>query len=508
MKDPPRVVIVGAGPTGLTLAVQLLAAKIPFRLIDAAPTPVHESRALAIQARTLEVLERDGIASRLVERGDTARLIAMHGTRTVTLPLFDGAQAATKYPFLLFISQAQTEQILAEHLAQHGFTIERGTTLVGLDQRADHVVLTLDTANGAESLQAEYVIGCDGAHSAVRRLSGIEFAGKGFPQTFAIADLEVDGAEPGPVHAYVAEAGILFLFPLGEPASWRLLAMLPTDASEQPNLSELQSVVDSYAGANALHLHDPVWLTDFRVQSRRARRFRNRRVLLAGDAAHIHSPAGAQGMNTGIQDATNLGWKLAQVLHGRARVDLLDTYEAERLPIAAGVLRMTNRLFGMATTSNSLIKFVRPRVAPAALSLLRRLGWLRDLGFRTVSQLGITYRRSGLARSAKSRRLQGLRAGDRLPPFPVIVNGVTTDLRDLVPIPHYLLAAIGVGDDVWPATDAPAELVTATWPMGSPHKHRSTWLLVRPDGYVAGIWRTAQQAQAFLTRWDAGSTTE
>lgn len=501
MEGSARVVIVGAGPTGLTLAVQLLAAKVPFRLIDTAPTPVHESRALAIQARTLEVLERCGIAARLVEQGDTARLIQMHGSKTVSLELFDGGEAATKYPFLLFISQAQTEQILAEHLAEHGVVIERGTTLVGLVQGDDHVDLTLGTPAGEESIGADYVVGCDGAHSAVRRLSGIEFAGKGFPQTFAIADVEVDGLGPGPVHAYVAEAGIMFFFPLGEPAPWRLLAMLPNDAPERPDLRELQRVVDSYAGAGALRLHDPVWLTDFRVQSRHARNFRDQRILLAGDAAHIHSPAGAQGMNTGIQDATNLGWKLAQVLQGRAPIKLLDTYEEERLPIAVGVLRMTNRLFGMATTSNPLIRFVRPRIAPGALSLVRNLAWARAIGFRTISQLSINYRRATLARTAKSRSLRGLRAGDRLPPLRVVVDGVTIDLQDHVPTPSYLLAAIGAGETASPDSSAAVEFVRAEWPTDSPYRGQSVWLLARPDGYIAGLWHDPQSAESFLNEW-------
>lgn len=500
MEAPTPVVIVGAGPTGLTLAVQLLTARVPFRLIDTAPTPVHESRALAIQARTLEVLERDGIAARLVEQGDTARLIKMHGSKTVSLQLFDGGDAATKYPFLLFISQAQTEQILAEHLAKHGVVIERGTTLVGLVQEGDHVALTLKSPAGEESVRAEYVVGCDGAHSAVRRLSGIEFAGKGFPQTFAIADLDVDGLEPGPVHAYVAEAGIMFFFPLGEPAPWRLLAMLPNDAPERPDLQELQRVVDGYAGTGTLRLHDPVWLTDFRVQSRHARRFRDRRVLLAGDAAHIHSPAGAQGMNTGIQDAANLGWKLAQVLQGRAPVSLLDTYE-ERLPIAVGVLRMTNRLFGMATTSNPLIRFVRPRVAPGALSLVRNLAWARAIGFRAISQLGIDYRRATLARRSRSRGFRGLRAGDRLPPLSVVVDGVATDLQDRLPTPNYLLAAIGVGDTAPPGSSSAVKFVRADWPTDSPYRGHSVWLLVRPDGYITGLWRKPQQAHAFFREW-------
>jgi 2-polyprenyl-6-methoxyphenol hydroxylase-like FAD-dependent oxidoreductase len=499
MEPEPRVVIVGAGPTGLTLAVQLLAASIPFRLIDTAETAVHESRALAIQARTLEVLERDGIASRLVERGDTARLIRMHGSRTVDLSLFDSGDAATKYPFLLFLSQAETERILAEHLSARGVDIERGTTLVGLAQTRDEVQLIVRTPTGEESLSADYVVGCDGSHSAVRRLAGIEFAGRGFPQTFVIADVEVDGLEPGPVHSFIAEAGILFFFPLGEPTTWRALGMAPNDTEGDPDLPALQSIVDSFVGDRSLHVRDPAWLTRFKVQSRHARRFRAGRVLLAGDAAHIHSPAGAQGMNTGIQDAANLSWKLAQVIRGSAPMKLLETYEEERLPIALGVLRMTNRLFDMATTGNPLVRWARPRIAPAALNAARNLGWIRSIGFRVISQISISYRRRAIARSSRSIRLGRLRAGDRLPPLFIMVNGARTDLRELVPTPRYLLAAIGAsGAKVGDRGDH-VVVVEGEWPPDAPGKER--WLLIRPDGYIAGIWREPATVVAFLKRW-------
>ena len=499
MTPDPRVVIVGAGPTGLTLAVQLLAADVPFRLIDAAETAVHESRALAIQARTLEVLERGGIASRLVERGDTARQIRLHGSRTVDLTLFDGVDAATTYPFLLFLSQAETERILAEHLAARGVVIERGMSLVGLAQANDEVRLTVATPRGEESLTADYVVGCDGAHSAVRRLAGIEFAGRGFPQTFVIADVEVDGLDLGPVHSFVSEAGILFFFPLGDPTTWRALGMAPTDIDGDLDLAEVQSIVDSYVGDRSLHVRDPAWLTRFKIQSRHARRFRAGRVLLAGDAAHIHSPAGAQGMNTGIQDAANLGWKLAQVIQGIAPAKLLDTYEEERLPIALGVLRTTNRIFSIATTSNPLVRFARPRVAPAALNLVRRMGWLSSIGFRVISQLGISYRRRVLARTSRSVRLRGLRAGDRLPPMPVMVDGVPVDVRELVTTPRYLLVVIGGSTEKLTDWGDHVELVEGEWPQGA--RGQDTFLLIRPDGYITGIWRTPGEAVAFLTSW-------
>lgn len=498
--ETPAVTIVGAGPTGLALAVELLSAGVSFRIVDAAPGPVHESRALAIQARTLEVLDRAGVSPQLVAAGDPARSIALHARRAVTtLPLFDQANSETAYPFILFLSQSRTEQILLEHLESRGVVVERDVTVTAAQQDAERVTLTVEGPGGPEVLHTSYLVGCDGSHSAVRRTTGIPFIGRGFPQTFAIADLEADGLERDKVHAFVASSGIMFFFPLGTPATWRLLGMLPDAQDPAPlDRAELQALVDSYTSGSVLEvrLHEPVWATRFTVQSRRAERFRSGRVFLAGDAAHIHSPAGAQGMNTGIQDAVNLGWKLAQVILLKAPDALLGTYGDERLPVARGVLRMTDRLFRMATTGNPLVAFARPRVAPAALSIVARSRALRLLGFRSVSQIALGYRRGRLAAAPGQVRWRGLRAGDRLPDVEVQVAGEAVNLRDRLLTPRYLLVAINAPEGgEW--GDAVTEL-NARAP-----RDRPAWVLVRPDGYIAGIWARPKGVRDYIRSWCA-----
>ena len=313
------VLVVGAGPTGLTLATELQAYGVPFRIIDRQLDRVHESRALAIQPRTLEVLARHGLAQPLVDLGTTAVRLRLHADgRVIPIDVFDVGLSDTAYPFLLFLSQAETERVLCEHLDRHGVTVERGVELVGLDQDGDQVTCRLRHRDGREeTVQASYVSGCDGAHSTVRQQAGIGFAGRAYPQTFVLADLEVDGLEPGAVHSYLTGAGLLFFFPLGTPATWRMLAIRPAGTTGEVTLAELQAIVDRTA-TDGLRLRDPVWMTDFRLHLRGAERYRSGRVFLAGDAAHIHSPAGGQGMNTGIQDAVNLGWKLALDLRGIA----------------------------------------------------------------------------------------------------------------------------------------------------------------------------------------------
>ena len=510
------VVIVGAGPTGLTLACELAAAGITFRIIDAAPTSVHESRALAIQARTLEVLERSGVTPALVAEGARALAVALHTPgRVVPFALFGDAIADTAYPFILFLSQARTEAILLARLREQGIEVERGTRLEQVSQDADGVRFTATGPAGRTTGTARFLVGCDGAHSAVRTGAGIPFAGRSFPQTFAIGDLEVDGLEPDRVHTFVARSGMLFFFPLGEPTTWRMLGMLPGGAPAGAlDLADLQATVDTYVGeskGDRLSLRDPVWITAFTIQSRRATRFREGRVFLAGDAAHIHSPAGGQGMNTGIQDAVNLGWKLAQVLRGDAPDALLDTYEAERMPVARDLLRMTDRLFGLATSANPLIATARPRIAPFALRIANRSALVRRIAFRTLSEIALNYRRSALSRDEGARR-GALRAGDRLPDLEVLAGGERIDVRKTLPTPGYLLLAFEAPSQPGPWTDLGPLVAkvlvidaadTATRERFGFRAGQPASVLVRPDGYIAcrsmGPEQRALRTQ--LRRW-------
>ncbi len=458
------VLVVGAGPTGLALAAQLAAFGTSFRIIDRALDRVAESRALAIQPRTLEALAGFGVSDELVAHGNTGVRVQLHlPHRTVTAPLFDAGLGDTPYPFLLFVSQAETERILGEHLAGRGVTIERGVELRG------GTLVHLDGRH--EPVDARFVVGCDGAHSEVRRAAGIPFAGYRYPPTFVLADLEVDGIEPGCAHVFMSGPGMLLFLPLGTPASWRVLAMRPGDRAAPADgpvaLADVQHLVDEYA-SRRIRLRDPVWLSTFRLHNRGAVRYRAGTAFLAGDAAHIHSPVGAQGMNTGIQDALNLGWKLALVCAGIGDPALLDTYEPERIPVGRAVLRFTDQVFEIGTSSRPLARFVRTRLAPrfAPLALRMRLG--RGAAFRTIAELTINYRRSPLSANGPGASRGGPRAGDRVPP----------------------------------AVDATAV------PFGVPgfrlvQSPRGV-LLVRPDGYV-GYRGDPSGLRSYVDRWLPGA---
>ena len=442
------VLIVGAGPTGLTLAAQLARYRTSFRIVDRQLDRVHESRALAVQPRTLEVLAGLGVSEEMIERGNRAVHVQMHfGRRTVPVQLFDVGLDDTAYPYLLFLAQAETERILGAYVASRGGRLERGVELTELVQTDRAVSCRLRHRDGrTEVLNARYVVGCDGAHSAVRELAGIAFEGSAYPQTFVLADLEADGIEPGSAHAFIAANGILFFFPLGVPATWRLLAMRPrTDAPtlERPvTLGEVQALVDAYV-PNPVRVRDPVWMTNFRLHNRGAVRYRAGRVFLAGDAAHIHSPAGGQGMNTGIQDSVNLGWKLALVTKGFADPSLLDSYEPERAPVGRFVLRGTDRVFTVATSRSPVLRFARTQIVPRLAPLVARGRAGRRYGFRLVSQLGVRYRSSPLSVDGPDAPRRGPRAGDRLPDAPVSRDGEPGTLHRVVGSPGFHLLLCG-----------------------------------------------------------------
>jgi 2-polyprenyl-6-methoxyphenol hydroxylase-like FAD-dependent oxidoreductase len=532
------VLIVGAGPTGLTLAAQLHALGASVRIVDRQLDRVHESRALAVQPRTLEVLRTLGVSEQLIERGnDAVQLRLNFGERVVPIRLFDVGLEDSAYPFLLFVSQAETEAVLNEYLAERGIEVERGVELVTFRAGEQYVTCTLRHRDGSTGeVRARYLVGCDGAHSSVRRGAGIPFEGGRYPHTFVLGDLEVDGGlERDAAHSFIGEPGMLFFFPLGRPATWRMLGMRPlvpgTNEHEQElgelSLAELQAIADAFTGGR-LRLRDPVWLTYFRLHHRHATRYRAGRVFLAGDAAHIHSPAGAQGMNTGIQDAWNLGWKLALVDRGLADPALLDTYEAERRPVGRLVLRFTDRATGIVTSPRPLVRLMRTQVVPRLAPLALRSKRGRALVYRTLSQLAIRYRHSPAAEEGQPAPHRGPKAGDRLPDARIVRDGQTSWLQEALATPtfHLLLCGSPVHwntNQIAALQDRYAGLVAihrlareaAPSVLHDVDGHafarlgveRAAHFLIRPDGYVG--YRSGSPdlngLERYLARWLPGA---
>ncbi|TRW45776.1 monooxygenase [Georgenia yuyongxinii] len=518
------MLVVGAGPTGLALAAQLARFGTTVRIVDRSRDRSHESRALAIQPRTLEVLDPLGVSEDLVARGRPGVDVRVHaGGAVVPLRLLARGLEDTAFPFLLFLSQAETERVLVEHLADGGLVVERGVELVALSQGTGRLCCRLRHADGgAEEVRARYVVGCDGAHSTVRHLAGITFRGGAYPQTFVLADLETDALTPGAAHVFVADQGLLFFFPLGVPSTWRLLAMRPRSDTTPPEravtLEEVQALTDAYT--SGVRLRDPAWMTNFRLHHRVAARYQAGRVFLAGDAAHIHSPAGAQGMNTGIQDAVNLGWKLALVCGGTGAPALLDTYGSEREPIGRAVLRMSNRAFTVATSMSLPARIARRRLAPLLAPVVARLLPGRPTISRALAELNLRYPRSLLSGHGRDDRRP--RPGDRVPDCPVTdTKGRPTTLHRLLRAPAFHLLLVGPPDD-WRDAVVPSGVVAHhLGPTGSRDannrlvqarlglKDRSGHVLVRPDGHVAVRDGTdLRTVDAYLRHWLPGSRSE
>ncbi len=451
------VLIVGAGPTGLTLAAQLHTFGLRTRIIDRLLDRTRESRALVVQARSLELFQNLGLADALVARGRTTLRLLIHVDNRVAIKVHLGDIGAvdTQFPFLLFVSQVETEAVLNEYLTSVGIAVERGIELIGFQAGRDDVTCVLQHATGhEEQVRARYLVGCDGAHSTVRRGVGMPFQGGAYPQHFMLGDIEVDGPlEPDRIHAFPAGPGFAMFFPLGQPRSWRMIGMeanVPDAADAETgtsdlSLAEMQVVVDRSTGGQ-LRLYDPAWLARFRLHHRQVAHYRAGRVFLAGDAAHVHSPVGGQGMNTGIQDAWNLGWKLALVVRGAADEALLETYEAERWPVGHFLLFVTDRLFALfaKTASGSpLVAGVRRMVGSRLLPWIVSSRRLRALAFRAVSELSIHYRKSPAVAEGQPRLRHGPKAGERLPDASVRQEGQPTSLHRELVGPHFHLLLCG-----------------------------------------------------------------
>src|SRR5262249_33368172 len=442
------VFIVGAGPTGLALAMQLQRFGGRFRIIDKLHDRTRESRALGVQARTLELLQTFGLGEALVARGNTSTRLKLHleGRALATVSLGNIGAADTRFPFVLFVSQAETETVLTEYLNAAGIFVERGFELVAFEM-ADGVDCVVRRDDGhQERIRTRFLVGCDGAHSAVRKGAGVPCEGGSYPQDFVLGDVEADGPlEPNAINSFVGGGGVAMFFPLGRPTTWRVIAMAADTEGDSPRgqtsaitsdlaLSELQMVVDPPT-VGAVRLRDPAWLTGFHLHHRQIKSYRKGNVFLAGDAAHIHSPVGAQGMNTGVQDAWNLGWKVALVARGAANISLLDSYDAERWPVGRFLLHYTDRLFSTFTGAISGQPFstwVRRVVAPHVVPRLVGSPRLRRMAFAFVSELGIRYRESPAVKEGEPWQRGGPRAGDRLPDAEIRVDGRSTYLQEVL----------------------------------------------------------------------------
>lgn len=450
------VLVIGAGTTGMTAALQAHAGGARVRIVDRRSELFRPSRAMMMHPRTLEVLRPLGVTGELLAYGDTSPRAEVHlGSRVVSAGVDRFALRGTAFPHLLFIRQADAETVLAGALAARGVEVEFGVELLGLERESEGVVALLRHDDGNEEVFCRYVAACDGPASTTRGILGIPWRGGTYNREVVLADLDLaDGLADGVAHVVVGRRGLLFLFPVGESAPWRMLATRRTDSSDLPfgqpgppvSAEVLQRIVDE-AGLHA-RIARVAWSGQVPLQHRIASRFRVGRVFLAGDAAHSHSPAGGQGMNAGIQDAANLGWKLAFAARAAARGEetetLLDSYERERRPADRRILALTHLLFWAESGTGPVASFGRGVLAPLAspaLPILMRQGLMLAAGLRLLSQLSLGYPRSPLSVDGDAGGPRALRAGRRLPDGVVQCRGHSRRLHEVIARPgiHMLL---------------------------------------------------------------------
>jgi 2-polyprenyl-6-methoxyphenol hydroxylase-like FAD-dependent oxidoreductase len=409
------VLIIGAGPTGLVLALWLAKQGVSVRIVDKASQPGTTSRALAVQARTLELYRQLDLAAEVERRGHKTPAVNLwvRGKQAARLRFEIIGRDLTPYPFLLIFPQDEHERLLIERLSAFGIIVERGVELVGFEDLGDRVSARLRRGDNSEEVcEAAYIAGCDGARSKVRETMGIGFPGGTYRQVFYVADVEAEGPPMnGELHVDLDEADFLAVFPLAGKGRGRLIGTVRDERADHAETMQFEDVKDRAVQNLKIKVNRVNWFSTYHVHHRVTDHFRQGRAFLVGDAAHIHSPAGGQGMNTGIGDAINLAWKLAAVTKGQAPHQLLDSYEAERIGFARRLVATTDRAFSFVTADGPVADLLRTRIAPLVIPTVLGVEAAREYMFRTISQVTLNYRGGPLA-AGKAGQVQG---GDRLP---------------------------------------------------------------------------------------------
>ncbi len=481
------VLIVGAGPTGLVLALWLTRLSVRVRVIDKTAEPGTTSRALAVQARTLEFYRQIGLSDAVVAQGrkTIAANMWVAGKRAAHAVFGEMGEGLSPFPYALIFPQDEHERLLIERLGEAGIQVERETELMTFQDDASRVLAKLKLPDGSQEIcEAAYIAGCDGAHSTVRENLQIGFPGGIYNHLFYVADVEASGATMnGELHVALDSTDFMVVFPLKGEGRARLVGTMSQEAEQRHEELSWNDVSRRVLEWISIDVKRVNWFSTYRVHHRVAAHFRDGSAFLLGDAAHIHSPVGGQGMNTGIGDAVNLAWKLAAVLQGRAGRSLLDSYEPERIAFARRLVATTDRAFTGVTSPGAVARLIRLHLVPLLLAPMFSLKTVRRLMFRTVSQTGVNYRGSSLS-EGRAGKVHG---GDRLP---WVKSEITGD-DNFAPLAS-LSWQVHVHGDATPGVRTACEdhhLPLHVFPWGpAPGRAglgRNAIYLVRPDGYVA-----------------------
>jgi len=440
------VVIIGAGPTGLSLACQFVRYGVDFVILEKNEGITPYSKAIGVHARTLEIFQQIGLAQKALEQGTIGakgRLL-IGGEVRGELDFSNIGEGLSPFPFVLMLEQSKNEQLLYDYLQNHQRDVLWKTELESFTQNAGGVVAQVRTVDSASHvIEGKYLVGCDGPKSLVRHTLGLTFEGSTFERVFYVADAQIDwNLSHDALHICFSEDTFVVFFPLKGEKRYRIVGVFPEEFNKDEGAILYEEIEARIKGEAKLELdiHDVEWFSSYKVHTRHVNKFSAGRGFLAGDAAHIHTPAGAQGMNTGIQDAYNLAWKMALVIRGKADQKLLETYNEERLENAKNLLKTTDRLFEFAASKEWFLAFLRTNVLPPVANYILSFDRVKKFIFPTLSQIGINYRHSSLSKHAGDENFE-VKAGDRMPYF--LVGGES--VYDKLDQPKFHLLAFSDG---------------------------------------------------------------
>ena len=491
------VIIIGAGPTGLALACQFIRYGIDFVIVDKKETTTPFSKAIGVQARTLEIYEQIGLADKLIERGaiaEKARMV-IGGKIRGEATFREFGSGMSPYPFVLIVEQGKHEALVYDFIRSQGRDVEWQTELQSFTQDDSSVRAVVRKAGGeAKTIEAKFLVGCDGAKSPVRHSLGLTFEGSTFERMFYVADVDIDWAfDHDAVTVMPLKSNLLAFFPMSGDRQWRIVGTFPEEFAKDEGEVLYEEIEEQIKRDSELDLDITAvnWFSTYKVHTRHVNRFSEGRCFLAGDAAHIHTPAGAQGMNTGIQDAYNLAWKLAMVLRGAVKDEILASYNEERLENAQNLLETTDRFFNLVASPEPLLTFLRMHVFPYVAGVAFSLDAVKKFLFPRVSQIGINYRGHSLSDHNGDADFD-IKAGDRFPYFTVDGSSVFDRLRE--PKFHLLSFADGLGEVDGDGLDTKFNSIVDRHRIQIDSRiaeifgtDKSFNALLRPDNYIATI---------------------